>query len=92
MLFNLETYAYKVTLNNPKFKEKPREHPSNHIRTFHMWNSLNSIMNDSVSLWLFQRTLIGIAATWHIFLKDGAYSSFVALALKFFNHFQLPIR
>jgi hypothetical protein len=49
----------KLPSNIPKFEEKPREGPTNHIMYFHLWCSSNRIMEDYIFLWLFQRTLIG---------------------------------
>jgi len=37
----------------PKFNGNPREDPSNHVMTFHLWCSSNSLNDDSVRLCLF---------------------------------------
>jgi hypothetical protein len=50
----------------PKFDGKPGEDPNNHVMTFHLWCSSNSLMNDSIRLRLFQQTLTGSAAKWYI--------------------------
>jgi hypothetical protein len=42
-----------------KFDGKPGEYPNNHVTTFHLWCSPNSLMDDSIHLRLFQRTLTG---------------------------------
>jgi hypothetical protein len=34
----------------PKFEGKPKEDPTNHIMSFHLWCSSNSIMEDYVLL------------------------------------------
>jgi len=40
-----------------KFDGKYGEDPNNHVMTFHLWCSSNSLMDDSIHLLLFQRTL-----------------------------------
>ena len=47
--------------NIPKFEAKPNEDPGEHVTTFHLWCSSNSLKDDSVQLQLFQCTLIGSA-------------------------------
>jgi hypothetical protein len=76
----------------PKFEAKPNEDPGDHVTTFHLWCSSNSLKDDSVQLRLFQRTLIGSAAKWYIELDCSRYSFFGELAMAFLNHFQLPVR
>jgi hypothetical protein len=76
----------------PKFEAKPNEDPGDHVTTFHIWCSSNSLKDDSVQLRLFQRTLIGSATKWYIELDHSRYSSFGELAMAFLNHFQLPVR
>ena len=49
----------KLSSNIPKFKGKVNEDPNIHIMTFHLWCSSNSLMDDSVRLRYFQRTLMG---------------------------------
>jgi hypothetical protein len=82
----------KFPLEIPKFEDKPNEDPSDHVTTFHLWCSSNSLKDDSVQLQLFQRTLIGSVAKWYIELDHSRYSSFGELAMDFLNHFQLPVR
>ena len=50
----------KLPSDIPKFKGKPREDPSEHVTTFHLRCSLNSLHQDSVHLRLFQHTLMGL--------------------------------
>jgi hypothetical protein len=76
----------------PKFEANPNEDLGDHMTTFHLWCSSNSLRDDSVQLRLFQLTLIGSAAKWYIELDRSRYSSFGELAMDFFNHFQLPVR
>jgi hypothetical protein len=49
-----------------KFDEKPGEDPNNHVMNFHLWCSSNSLMDDSICLRLFQRTLTGATTKWYI--------------------------
>jgi hypothetical protein len=62
-------HQYPPRSDIPKFDEKPGEDPSNHVMNHQLWCSCNSLNDDSISLCLFQRTLIGSAAKWHIELK-----------------------
>jgi hypothetical protein len=82
----------KVPSDIPKFKGKPNEDPGDHVTTFHLWCSSNSLRDDSVQLLIFQRTLIGSVAKWYIELDCSRYSCFSELAMVFLNHFQLPVR
>jgi hypothetical protein len=52
----------KLPSNIPKFEAKPNEDPGDHVTTFHLWCSSNSLKDDSIQLQLFQRTLIRSAA------------------------------
>ena len=56
----------KIPSDIPKFDGKVGEDPNNHVMTFHLWCSSNSLMDDSIHLHLFQRTLTGSAAKWYI--------------------------
>jgi hypothetical protein len=56
----------KLPSDIPKFDGKPGEDPNNHVMTFHLWCSSNSLMDDSIRLHIFQRTLTGSAAKWYI--------------------------
>jgi hypothetical protein len=51
----------KLPSDIPKFDGRPGEDPNNHVMTFHLWCSSNSLMDDSIRLRLFQRTLMGSA-------------------------------
>ena len=81
----------KLPSDIPKFEGKPGEDPSEHITTFHLWCSSNSLHQDSVRLRLFQRTLTGPTAKWYIELPRGTFTLFDDLAMNFLNHFQLPV-
>ena len=76
----------------PKFEGKANEDPNTHVMTFHLWCSSNSLMDDSVRLRLFQRTLMGATAKWYIELPLVSFVDFGTLANAFLHHFQLPIR
>ena len=81
----------KLPSDIPKFEGKPGEDMSEHIMTFHLWCSSNSLHQDSIRLRLFQRTLTGPAVKWYIELPRGAFTLFDNLAMTFLNHFQLPV-
>jgi hypothetical protein len=82
----------KLPSDIPKFDGKSGEDPNNHVMTFHLWCSSNSLMDDSIRLRLFQRTLTGSAAKWYIELPRASFYDFNSLAMSFLTHFQLPIR
>ena len=71
---------------------KTGEDPGDHVTTFHLWCSSNSLNDDTVQLRLFQRTLTGVTSKWYIEMPSIAFDSFWDLANVFLNHFQLPIR
>ena len=73
----------KLPLDIPKFEGKPREYPSEHVTTFHLWCSSNSLLEDSIHLSLFQHTLIGPATKWYIELPRGEFVLFDDLAMNF---------
>jgi hypothetical protein len=55
----------KLPSDIPKFEGKTSEDPGDHVTTFHLWCSLNSLNDDSIRLRLFQRTLTGVAAKYY---------------------------
>ena len=59
---SMESGMKDIEGNIEDVKDFPNKDLSNHVRSFHMWCSSNSITDDSVRLWLFQRTL-----TWRSF-------------------------
>jgi hypothetical protein len=71
---------------------KPGEDPNNHVMTFHLWCSSNSLMDDSIHLRLFQRSLTGSTTKWYIELSRHSFGDFNTLAMDFLTHFQLSIR
>jgi hypothetical protein len=82
----------KLPSDIPKFEGKAGDDPANHVMTFHLWCSSNSIMDDSVRLRLFQRTLTGPSAKWYVEERSGSHTTFESLAKAFLTFFQLPIR
>ena len=82
----------KLPSDIPKFEGKAGECPQNHIMTFHLLCSSNRIIDDSVRLRLFQRTLTGATAKWYIELPQAKYPDFNSLAFMFLQYFQLPVR
>lgn len=49
----------KLPSDIPKFEGKSGEDPSNNVMTYHIWCASNSLINYSIILRLFQRTLTG---------------------------------
>jgi hypothetical protein len=82
----------KLPSDIPKFDGRSGEDPNNHAMTFHLWCSSNSLMDDSIRLRLFQRTLMGSETKWYIELPRGLFNDFNTLAMAFLMHYQLPIR
>ena len=61
----------KLPSDIPKFNGKVGEDPNNHVMNFDLWCLSNSLMDDSIHLRLFQRTLTGSTAKWYIELPRG---------------------
>jgi len=83
---------HKLPSGIPKFHGNLGEDPSNHVMTFHLWCSSNTLNDDSIRLRLFQRMLTGPAEKWYIELPRASFDNFSTLATTFLTHFQLPIR
>jgi len=83
---------HKIPIDIPKFNGKQGEDPGTPITTYHLWSVSNSIVDDSVQLQIFPRTLTGNVAKWYIELPRASVNTFDNLAMEFLNHFQLPIR
>jgi hypothetical protein len=81
----------KLPSDIPKFEGKAGDDPSNHIMKFHLWCSSNNIMDDSIRLRLFQRTLTGPFAKWYVEEKSESHATFESFAKAFFTLFQLPV-
>ena len=82
----------KLPSDIPKFEGKGGEDPGDHVTTFHLWCSSNSLNHDSIRLCLFQCTLAGAAVKWYVELPGNTYRGFNEIALVFLDHFQLPVR
>jgi hypothetical protein len=82
----------KFPLEIPKFKENLAEDSSDHVTTFHIWCSSNSLKDDSIQLCLFQFTLTESAAKWYIEIDCSRYSSFGEFEIPLLNHFRLSMR
>jgi hypothetical protein len=82
----------KITSDILKFKGKNGEDPGDHVTTFHLLRSSNSLNENSIWLRLFQSSLIGISMKWYIKLPRGAYETFSQMVLVFVNHFQFSVR
>jgi hypothetical protein len=85
------TVPTKLPSDIPKFEGKTGEDTSDHVTTFYLWCSSNSLNDDSIHLILFQCTLMGVAAKWYIELSGGTYENFNQMVLVFLNHFQLSV-
>ena len=81
----------KLPSGIPKLDGKPEEYPKNHVMTFYCWCSSNSLMDDSILLHIFQRTLTSTTTKWYIKLPLYFFVDYGTLAMAFFNHFQLLI-
>ena len=88
----MASHSGKVTSNIPKFNGKQGDDSKNHVMTFHLWCSSNSLMDDSIHLRLFQRTLTGMVMKWYIELPQHLFVDFGSLATMFLTQFQLLIR
>jgi hypothetical protein len=47
-----------------KFKGNTGKDPGDHVTTFQLWCSSNSVNDDSIRLRLFELTLMGVAMKW----------------------------
>jgi hypothetical protein len=63
-----------------------------HVMTFHLWCSCNSLNHDSIWLGLFQRTLTRVTMKWYIELERSSHLTFGDLSMVFLNHFQLLVQ
>jgi hypothetical protein len=82
----------KLPSEIPKFEGKPGEDPANHVMNFQLWCSSNNIIDDSICLSLFQRTLTVPSAKWYVDEKPGSHVTFESMAKAFLAFFQLSFR
>ena len=61
----------KIPSDIPKFEGKVGEDPGEHVTTFHLWFSSNSLHDDSICLRIIQCTLMGPPMKWYIELLGG---------------------
>ena len=66
----------KLRSNIRKFEGKNGEDPCDHVTTFHLWCSLNSLNHDSIRLRLFQRTLTGLSMKLYVKFLGCTYQTF----------------
>jgi hypothetical protein len=81
----------KIPSEIPKFNGSLGEELSTHIMTYHLWCSSNSLIDDSVTMFVFQRSMSGASAKWYIELKGISFKRFNDLAMEFLTHYKLPI-
>ena len=81
----------KILTDISKFDRKTGDDPASHITTYHLWCVSNSMLDDSIKLCLFPRTLTGNEAKWFIELPTSSFRDFGSLSIAFLTHFQLPI-
>jgi hypothetical protein len=60
--------------------------------TYNLHCLSNSLMDDSLRLRIFQRTLTGGVVKWYIELKGAYYGTFTKEEMVFLTHFQLHVR
>jgi hypothetical protein len=82
----------RIPLDILKFEGKNGEDPGDHVTTFHLWCSSNSLNENSIRLRLFQCTPIWVTAKWYIEPPKGAYGTFSQMVLVFLNQFQFLVR
>ena len=78
---------HKILLDIPKFNGILGEDPSNHVMTFHLLCSSNTLNNDLIRLHLFQRMLTSPTVKWYIELPRASFDNFSAIATTFLTHF-----
>ena len=66
----------EVASDVPKLERKVGEDPQNHIMSFHLWCSLNNIVENSFRMSLLQRALMSVASKWYIELSHASYPNF----------------
>ena len=89
---NWPSMLTKLLLDIPKFKGKVVEDPIYHVMSFHLWCSLNRIIEYFVHLQLFQWTLMGPNTKWYVFEPIRTYKTFEGLAKTFLSFFHLFVR
>lgn len=88
---NSPAISAKLPSHIPKFEGKQDEDPGNHVMTFHLWCSSNSVIENNIRLWLFQRTLTRPATKWYVDQSFASQENFSSLATAFLTLFHLPV-
>ena len=83
------TIPVKLPYDIPKFDGKPSEDPKNRVMTFHLWCSSNSLMDGSILLNLFKRTLTQVATKWYIDLPQHSFWDLNTLEMTLLTHFSV---
>ena len=78
----------KLPSNIPDFEGNFGEEPASHVMAFHRWCLLNSIMDNSLRLSIFQRNLGKVVEKWYIDIRRASFYNFDVLVMEFLNHFQ----
>ena len=77
----------KFPLDIPKFEGNPIKDPGDHVTTFNLWFSFNSLKDDSIQLCLFQCNLIRGAVKWqntcHLDLSRG--NRYIIVVVQYFT-------
>ena len=97
---NLWTTPFFITLlghsfqpvDVPKLNGKTGKYPTSHITTYHLWCVSNSMLDDSIRLRLFHRTLTRNATIWLTKLPTTYFNDFNVLDMAFLTHFQFRIQ
>jgi hypothetical protein len=71
----------------PKFEGNTGKDLGDHVTTFHLWCSSNSLNDDFIHLRLFQCTLMVVTTNSYIELPSETYMIFTQTVLVFLNHF-----
>ena len=69
-----------------KFEGEIKEDPTNHVMTFHIWCSLNYLMDYSISFLLFQMTLTMVASKRYIDLPQTSFQNFNVITMDFLKN------
>jgi len=74
-----------------KFEGKTGKDSCDHVTTFYIWFSSNSLNDNYIILRLFQHILMGVTVKFYIELSGVTYENFNQMVLVFLNHFQLSV-
>lgn len=82
---------HKIPVDILTFEGKQGDDLGTHVTTYHLWCVSNSMVDESIWLWLFPCKLIGNATKWYIKLPCTSINTFGTLAMEFLKHFHLPV-